>query len=55
MSKSRLSSEAVDERPTLTDEERATFEFLRDRYEGEAIGEICEFVLQSSASREEAN
>jgi len=38
----------------LSADERSTFEFLAERFEGEPIGEICEFVLQSS-SREEAN
>jgi len=39
----------------LTDDERDLFERLADRYEGEDVGRICEVVLQSSDSNEEAN
>lgn len=54
----RIPNDNTDE-PTvdsLTDDERALFERLADRYEGEDVGRICNLVLQSSSdeSSEEA-
>jgi hypothetical protein len=42
-------------RDQLTEEERETFESLRDDVDDEVLVEFCDLVLQSSEDREEAN
>lgn len=44
-------------RPTqdLTDEEAKVFERLAKQYEDDDVGRICQAVLQSSETNEEAN
>jgi hypothetical protein len=49
----RSQSTASDRRGALTPDERETFEFLAERFEGEKVGELAELVLQSC--NEEAN
>lgn len=60
MSEAQPSGETLDEeyRDGLTDEELAAAERLKEKYEDDELGRICEVVLQSSAAagdNEEAN
>lgn len=53
MSKANQPQDTTRRDGNLTSEERETFEFLAERFEGEKVGELAELVLQSSS--EEAN
>ena len=46
---------STQQRDQLTEEERETFENLRDGVDDEVLTEFCDLVLQSSEDREEAN